>query len=93
MGNSPCLIIVQLRVLKFYIYLQQDVSYFTDGPGVVVVVGVVIVIIIVIVVLHHFVAVLLAEQAAADERVPVAGHQLRLAFRARKTLDVVNAAA
>ena len=53
----------------------------------VVVVGVVIVIIIVIVVLHHFVAVLLAEQAAADERVPVAGHQLRLAFRARKTLD------
>ena len=67
----------------------------SDGswPGVVVVVGVVIVIIIVIVVLHHFVAVLLAEQAAADERVPVAGHQLRLAFRARKTLDVVNAAA
>ena len=34
-----------------------------------------------------------ARRAAADERVPVAGHQLRLAFRARKTLDVVNAAA
>ena len=57
--------------------------------GVVVVVGIVVV----VVVLHHLVAVLFAQQIAADERVPVAGHQLSLAFGACKTLDVVDTAA
>jgi hypothetical protein len=60
---------------------------------VIVVVGVVVIIVVIVVVLHHLVAVLFAQQTPADEGVPVAGHQLRLAFGTGETFHVVNASA
>jgi hypothetical protein len=63
------------------------------GTGVIVVVGVVVIIVVIVVVLHHLVAVLFAQQTPADEGVPVAGHQLRLAFGTGETFHVVNASA
>jgi hypothetical protein len=63
------------------------------GTSVIVVVGVVVVIVVIVVVLHHLVAVLFAQQTTADEGVPIAGHQLRLAFGTGETFHVVNASA
>lgn len=42
--------------------------------------------------LEHFDAVLLAEEAAVDQVVPVARHQLVVALDAREALDVVDVA-